>query len=180
MFINSIFVYVIVISIAPGDWNDRFNIKAKWSESTDWSHFSPVTSKSFLVISRSNVFPAVCVGIVTCCDNSYWLSKALNSFAPESNWLFTWKLKSPTIKCFSVVDCKWHRISLNSAWKTVVKFPVGLYAVIPVKHGNQRRDLQFGVQMMDISHILSRVRRESRHVTATPPLLDDLWVWTVA
>ena len=109
------------------------NIKAKWSESTDWSDFSPVTSKSFLVITRSSVFPAVCVGIFTCCDKLYWLSKALNLFAPESDWLFTWKLKSPTIKCFPVVVCRWHRRSLNSVWKAVVKFPEGLYTVIILK-----------------------------------------------
>ena len=91
---------------APGDWNDKSNIKAKWSESTDWSDFSPVTHEPFLVITMFNVFPAVCVDIVTCCDQLYWLSKAFNLFVPESDWLFTWKFKSPTFICFPVVVCK--------------------------------------------------------------------------
>ena len=121
-------MYVIVLLTAPGDWNDGLNIKAKWSESTDWSDFSPVTSKSFLVITRSSVFTAVCVGIFTCCDKLYWLSKALNLFAPESDWLFTWKLKSPTIKCFPVVVCRWHRRSLNS----VCHAKLLLYFVCPI------------------------------------------------
>ena len=159
----------------------RLNIKAKLSESTDWSDFGPVTSKSFLVITRSNVFPAICVGIVTRCNKLYWLSKALNLFAPESDCLFTWKLKSPTIKCFPVVVCRWHRTSLNSVWKTVVKFPEGLYKVIIRKTSESEKRFTVWCSNEEyFSHFSSWARRKSRYITPTPPRRDDLWVSTIA
>ena len=55
------FMYAIVLLTAPGDWNDRLNIKSKWSKSTDWLDFSPVTSKSFLV----NTLPRCVVELIS-------------------------------------------------------------------------------------------------------------------
>ena len=107
----------------PGDGDDNVNKTAKWSDLTDGSVQISFTEISPLDITKSNVLPAVCVGTFTCWIRSNWWRRDLNFLASTSVSVLTWKLKSPTIRCFALSACRKLSSSLNWDGKSCVNTP---------------------------------------------------------
>ena len=95
------------------------------------------TEISPLVITKSSVFPAVCVGIFTSWTRSNCSRRDFNFFASASVSMLTWNLKSPTIRCFALLVCRKLISSLNWEEKSCAcNDKIQLYVLCPYDQHN--------------------------------------------